>query len=219
MIVEVWFMDNSENNKNSFWNRHFENINDCEIFIKEAHWFLIAMAGLTFLFSILIQQFFILLPDVIFMTLLALLLKKYQSRTIAIIIFLYSLLLSIITFGNKLNLPYAKEFGGGTNIFLAAIFVYIAFKTMQATFKLYKFKNYTISWKNFLIKTFIFIILFLIFGFLAIIASIFVQNETILGLLVYIAIFLPMFIAYAGIFPFSYKLKIKQEKFDNASNN
>lgn len=201
-----------ENNKSSFWNRRFDDINDCEVFINEAHWFLIAMAGLTFVFSLLIQQFFILLPDVIFMTLLALLLKKYQSRTIAMIIFLYSLLLSVITFGNKLNLSYAKDFGGGTNIFLAVIFVYIAFKTMQATFKLYKFKNYTISWKNFLFKTIIFIILFLIFGFLAIIASIFVQNETILGLFVCIAIFLPMLIAYAGIFPKADKLKIKQVK-------
>ena len=199
-----------ENNKSSFWNRRFDNIEDCEIFIKEAHWFLIAMAGLTFVFSILIQQFFILLPDVIFMTLLALLLKKYQSRTVAIVIFLYSLLLSIITFGNKLNLSYAKEFGGGTNIFLAVIFVYIAFKTIQATFKLYKFRNYTISWKNFLIKTFIFIILFLIFSFAVVIASVFVQNETILGLLVYIAIFLAIFIAYAGIFPKADKLKIKE---------
>lgn len=201
-----------ENNKSSFWSRRFNNIEDCEIFIKEAHWFLIAMAGLTFVFSILIQQFFILLPDVIFMTLLALLLKKYQSRTVAIVIFLYSIFLSIITFGNKLNLSYAKEFGGGTNIFLAVIFVYIAFKTIQATFKLYKFRNYTISWKNFLIKTFIFIILFLILGFWAIIASIFVQNETILGLFVCIAVYLPMLIAYAGIFPKSNKLKIKQVK-------
>lgn len=104
-----------ENNKSSFWSRRFDNIEDCEIFIKEAHWFLIAMAGLTFVFSILIQQFFTLLPDVIFMTLLALLLKKYQSRTVAIVIFLYSLLLSLITFGNKLNLSkncqkYNKEY-------------------------------------------------------------------------------------------------------------
>ena len=201
-----------EEEKKSYWGNNLDNINDCENFIREAHWFLIAMAGFTCIFSFFVNQFFFLLPDMILMVVIALLLKKYQSCSIAIIMFLYSILISIITMGNRLHLPFAKNFGGGTNIFLAIIFVCIAFRTIQATYKLFKLRNYSISWKNFCIKSIIFIVLLLILEFCAIITYAFIENDMLLGSLTLIAIFLSMFIAYAGTFPMSNKLRIRYIK-------
>lgn len=196
------------------WGQKIDTIEDCEKLINESYWFLIAMAGLLFVLSIFTKNLFQLLPDVIFMVIVAFSLKKYQSRSIATIIFLYSILICIITFGNKLHLPFAKSFGGGTNIFLAIMFVYVAFKTMQAAYKLFNLRNLAISWKNFGIKSLIFIVLLFITSFVAGVASAIVGgNEILTGLFVIIAIFLSIFVAYAGWFPKSDKLKIKYVKY------
>ncbi|MGN0015011.1 MAG: hypothetical protein ACI37T_06290, partial [Candidatus Gastranaerophilaceae bacterium] len=45
----------------------------------EAHWFLIALAGIMCVLSIAIKQFFILFPDIIFMVIIAILLKSVSE--------------------------------------------------------------------------------------------------------------------------------------------
>lgn len=201
-----------EKKKNSYWGEHLDSIEDCEKLINETHWFLIVMAGLVCLFGFAIKQFFILLPDIVFMIIVALLLKKYQSRSIATIIFIYSVFITMITFGHKLNMPFAKDFGGGTNVFFAMIFVYVAFKTMQATYKLFKLRNLAISWRHFFIKSIIFVVLLLVIEFVALIMGAIVANDILAGLFIFCAMFLAMFVAYAGIFPMSNRLKIKYVK-------
>lgn len=198
--------------KKQFFGGRLETIEDCEKAIVDAHWFLLAMAGLMLVLGTLLGQFVKLLPDVIFMAVIALVLKKYQSRTVATLVFLYSIGICIVTFGNKLNMAFAKDFGGGTNIFLAILFVYVAYKTMIAAFKIFKFKNYAVSWKNFFIKTVIFIVLFVATLFVSLILAIFIKDTMLLGLLSSALMLLAAFVSYAGFFPMSDKLKIKYVK-------
>ena len=198
-----------EKKKNTFWSWRIETIEDCEKFINDAHWFLIILAGFMCVGSFFLKQFWALLPDVATMLILAFLLKKYQSRTVSVFIFLYSLGITISTFGNKLNLAYAQGSGGGRNIFLALIFVYVSVNAMRATFKLFKLKNLVVSWKNFFIKTLIFIPLLIVLGFIALVCCAIFQNSLLCGSIIFLAMFLSAFIAYAGFFPMSDKLKIK----------
>ena len=207
-----------EKKKNTFWSWQLDNIEECEKFINEAHWFLIAMAVIMCLGGIFLKQFWILLPDVIIMCIFAFLLKKYQSRTVSILILLYSIGITISTFGNKLNLAYAQGGSGGRNVFLALIFVYVAIKSVQATFKLFKLKNFAVSWKNFIIKTIIFAPLLLIFGFIALVCCAIFQNDMLCGSIMFFAMFLAAFVAYAGVFPMSHKLKIKYPKYIDEQN-
>jgi len=91
-----------------------------------------ALSAITFLASFILGLSLII--DAILMGLLAFLLRKYKSRVFGVILFFYSLVVLSVTAFNRLG----GEFGGGSNLILALIFVWFGIRALQATFKLHE---------------------------------------------------------------------------------
>jgi len=73
------------------------------------------------------------LVDVTIMVVGALLLRTFNSRAAAVVLFLLALTQAGSTLANMLGVPFG---GGGSNILLALVMMWIAYRAIQATFKL-----------------------------------------------------------------------------------
>jgi len=192
--------------KKFFFNNPLDTIQNCENLINNTFWILLGLAGIECILAFVIGPFLPIFHDVIFMIIFAVLLKKYQSRTISLFIFIHISGIFIINFDTS------NIFISISNIILFLFIIYVAFRTIPATFKLFKLRSLSISWKNFIIKSVIFLILLIILLTILFVTTITIQNEILKGSLFLAFVFLSAFIAYAGFFPMSDKLKIKYKK-------
>lgn len=102
--------------------------------IGEAAKVFYVMAALQFVIGVVFLEYYSVFLDCIALLALGFLLKRYNSRFCAMILFLFSLGLSIMTILNMAKVTHV----GGTNIFLALLLLYMSFRSIQATFTLYK---------------------------------------------------------------------------------
>ncbi len=180
-------------------------IEDCEIFVKEMSYVLYFLASLIFLAVIFFKNIGNLI-DVYMLILFGWSIKKYKSRAVSILIFVYSLLTCYVNFYNHIN-----HLGGGQNIFLAIMFLFYSAVLIRATFLYYKLNNFKTNYKNFFIKLVI-ALANIVVSFLAysIFFYLFLRNFDNLrdGAIISIMFITSIFLAFIGFFPFGKKILI-----------
>ncbi len=124
-----WFSKVKANN----WSGKIESKEDAIKIIKDVSNGFLVLAGIQIGLGLLIGIEAII--DGVIYAVLALLLRKFNSRVVAILLLFLSLIAAVLTGINK--------FGGGqggANIFLAFIMIYVSVRAIKATFKYNKLK-------------------------------------------------------------------------------
>lgn len=103
--------------------------------IKESSNGFFILAGIQAVLGYFVVGFSALIDAGIY-ALLAFFLKRFKSRVSAVILLIVSLLSLFVTFINKV-----ENAQGGRNTLLAIMVVFVAFRSIQATFKYYKLNN------------------------------------------------------------------------------
>lgn len=121
--------------KNSMVFKSITNRDDAFKMINEASMLFFVVAVIQVVFGYMLEQNMWI--DAGMYLLLAFGLKYWNSRIAAVLLFILALSGFVMSFLMKLNVIES----GGTNIVLAALILWIGFKTCDATFKYHKFKN------------------------------------------------------------------------------
>jgi hypothetical protein len=125
--------------KKGFWWFLFGRIEgqeDAILLVKECAKAFYLVAGLYFIGSVLFRRNMLGLADVFLLVILTLLLTKFNSRVVAIILFL----LAGVSMYNTAIILFG-EGEGGRNIVLAVIFVWCGVRAIQGTFKYQSFQK------------------------------------------------------------------------------
>lgn len=117
-----------------------ENEDDALKTIKDSSNAFLVIAGLTILFGVILAPLAIV--DGLLYIILALLLRHYKSRVVAVLLMIVTLGAVVITFLNLVSKNHTSE-TGGNNIFLVLIMLWAAVRSIDATFKYHKHKQNT----------------------------------------------------------------------------
>ena len=119
--------------KKSFWFGKIETRDDAIKIIKEASTFFYVLAGLQIVGGVIIKflvpvySIIAIIVEGIIVGICAFLLRKFNSKIVAIIMILFPMI--------------ALIFSGGKNIYLPVITILVSVRAIQATFELKKFQN------------------------------------------------------------------------------
>ena len=100
-------------------------------------------AGIYIFSDVSVLNFF----DPILMLVLAWFIHDKKSRTAAVMLGMYTVLIAISTLGNRIGVDLIGGFGG-KNIVLAALAVYGIYKGLQGTFKYHELVENEVIWGN-----------------------------------------------------------------------
>jgi hypothetical protein len=114
------------------WVSKIETAEEARKVIKEASSGFFIVAALQAALSVVILKNLLGLVDVALMVVGALLLRAFNSRAAAVGLLVLALAEAGTTFANR----FGAELGGGNNVFLALVMLWIALRAVQATFKL-----------------------------------------------------------------------------------
>lgn len=115
------------------WFGKIESKEDAIKVIKDSSTGFFGLAAIQFALGLVIGMEAI--TDGVIYAVLALLLRKFNSRVVACLLLLLSLVAVVVTGINKFS-----GGGGGRNVFLALIMIYVSVRAVQATFKYHKVK-------------------------------------------------------------------------------
>jgi len=179
--------------------------------INEVAYGLYILAAIQFILLYLLLHSKLALSDVVFMLSMGFILQRSRSRSVAIIITIYAVYISAATLATKIGISHE----GGTNVFLAAIVAYAAYRGVVGTFVYHQHMNCRSDAKHIVILSIIASVLTIVVFFFTIFVGIAVgynldrdDDVNALGLVLLMTILATWLVVFNRFLPFTRRLRV-----------